>query len=229
MHPRMDLDTLAECARTRQPLPRPEPAPAAAATTPATLPEAISSTLDAAVNAVEVIVASLHAKLEQLRQEVQELRQEVIQMRQPCRAQPRTSSPVTLPPKETTVNYPELGELEDFDHSRAISLAEARKLLPGRKGSVSVEALRRWANPEKGCRPRGQDGPVLVFPTVRLENRLWTMPSWVAAFERRRVELGTAPRYNPFANERTPRSAAAAHRRAEATLDRAGIGVKKSS
>lgn len=112
--------------------------------------------------------------------------------------------------------------LDEFDARRAIGIRQVQKLVHGRNGHVSIEVLRRWANPGHGCRPCGEGGPVLVLPAVRVSGQLFTMPDWVQLFERRRLELGSRIAERP--QGRPPRSREAAHRRAEARLDRAGIG-----
>lgn len=120
----------------------------------------------------------------------------------------------------TTVN---LGiDLEaDFDLATAIELTEAAPLLRGRSGNPHPDVLRRWANPKCGC----QVGTLqLVLPTVKVGGRLLTMRRWVEAFERMRARLGQR---SPVASlPRTPKRRAAAQRRAEEELKRAGIGSR---
>lgn len=113
-------------------------------------------------------------------------------------------------------------DLRGFDGTRAITMSQARKIIRGRKGDASVETVRRWASPHTGCRPAGPDGPLLVLPAVRLNGLLYTMAEWVEAFERARQELGRRP-VRERVSHRTPRQRRAAHRRAEAYLDRKGV------
>jgi hypothetical protein len=120
-----------------------------------------------------------------------------------------------------------LEPLEEFDGEKSIDFREARKMIRGRGGMVSLEVLRRWANPERGHKPRGETGPTLVFPAVKLAGEWRTMPSWVEAFERERVRQGRgASRPQPVRPERTPRRATADHRRAQEYLKKEGMGAK---
>lgn len=114
--------------------------------------------------------------------------------------------------------------IEDvLDLSKAISLTEAAKLIRGKGGRPpSVVTLRRWANPRKGCYPQGAGGPCVVLHTVRVSGDILTTREWVEAFERARVKAGD----RLASPVRSPRAAKAAHRRAEAELDRKGIGGK---
>lgn len=107
------------------------------------------------------------------------------------------------------------------DVKRCIGLKAAAALLRGRGGKPpSLDTVRRWANPRRGYRPRGNyAGPPLVLATCRLGNDLVTLPEWVEEFERRRFQMGTT-RVMPT---RTPRQAAAALRRAEEYLDAQGV------
>jgi hypothetical protein len=78
-----------------------------------------------------------------------------------------------------------------FDLKRAIGMAKAARLLRSRGGKApNIETLRRWANPKKGCRPTGADGPKLFLRTVRIGNELLTMPEWVEHFEAERIRQG---------------------------------------
>src|SRR5438132_6781778 len=87
----------------------------------------------------------------------------------------------------------ELGiDLGTFDRQRAVSLTQATKLMKGRKGHLHREVVLRWANPRRGYRPAGPDGPVLILPIVKIDGLKLTMPEWVLAFEAMRRQL-TAP------------------------------------
>lgn len=112
-------------------------------------------------------------------------------------------------------------DLAGYDDARSIDLNQARRLIRGRRGHGNVETVRRWANPARGCRPRGPQGPVLVLPALKISGEWRTMPEWVEAFERKRQELGRQVATPPAA--RPARSREAAHHRAEAALDRAGV------
>jgi len=116
----------------------------------------------------------------------------------------------------------DLGPLEEFDDEKSIDMQEARKLMRGRAGRASLEVVRRWANPCRGCRPRGEAGPVLVLPAVKVSGGWRTMASWVAAFERERQRQGMGTRVFPQ-ESRTPKQAAAGHRRATAFLEAEGV------
>lgn len=117
---------------------------------------------------------------------------------------------------------------DPIDISRAIGLTEAAKLMRGRGGkSPSVETIRRWANPKKGCWPAGKEGPQLLLRTVRYNGELVTLPEWVQEFERLRVALGLREPLPPSERPRPMRSRMAAHRRAEEALDRMGEEIKR--
>ena len=103
-----------------------------------------------------------------------------------------------------------------------IGLAAAAKLMRGRGGKPpSIESLRRWANPLRGYRPCGPTGPTLVLQTVKLNGEFLTCERWVREFEAARERAGV--RAAPPVLARPARSRAAAHRRAEEALDRAGV------
>lgn len=115
--------------------------------------------------------------------------------------------------------------IEDFDERRSVGMNEARRMMRGRRGDgASLEVVRRYANPKRGCRPLGKAGPLLVLPAVRVGGELRTMPEWVRAFCRARAVLLSRPEA-PAARPARGREAAA--RRAEEALDRAGVGRKK--
>lgn len=105
---------------------------------------------------------------------------------------------------------------KSFDPARAITLSAASLLVRGRGGMAAcVSVLRRWANPKKGCRPRGADGPVLLFPAVKLGGHYYSLPEWVAKFEAERARLGSGwPEVLPMPRHRSKRSFDAAQRRA---------------
>ena len=78
-----------------------------------------------------------------------------------------------------------------IDLTDAIGLSTAAKRMRGRGGKApSVETVRRWANPRRGCFPQGKGGPRLVLATIRMSGELLTLPEWVEAFERDRARLG---------------------------------------
>jgi hypothetical protein len=107
-----------------------------------------------------------------------------------------------------------------FDAARQLSLTEAAKLLRGRGGKApSVDTLRRWANPNRGCRVGELQ---LLLPTVRVGGEVLTMPEWVQAFAKMRARLGVRKVLPPVA--RPARQRAAAQRRATERLKAAGIG-----
>src|SRR5258708_1171770 len=80
--------------------------------------------------------------------------------------------------------------LEQFDIDKSIDLNEACcTFLRNRVNQpVHIDEARRWAR--HGYRlPR--TNRVLVLPTVLWHNKYLTMPAWVVAFERKRIELGS--------------------------------------
>lgn len=114
----------------------------------------------------------------------------------------------------------------EVDLSRAIGLAAAAKLMRGRGGKPpSVESVRRWANPKRGCRPRGKDGPQVLLMTIRVSNELVTLPEWVQAFEAKRAQLGLRGA-QPAAPPVSDRTRQAENRRADEVLARAGIATR---
>lgn len=116
-----------------------------------------------------------------------------------------------------------------YDEQTSIGMAEARKLLHGRRrgGGVALDVVRRWA--KYGCRPAGALGPVLHFPAVKINHEWRTMPAWVEAFERARQELGRSKAQPTQRLDVSPRKRQAALRRADARLDAAGIGTRSGS
>lgn len=105
-----------------------------------------------------------------------------------------------------------------FDAAQALTMVQAARLLRGRKGNPHPDVMRRWASPLRGCRV----GPLqLLLPVVKVGGVLLTMPAWVEAFGRMRARLG---RRQAAKQARPAGRRAAAHRRAEARLDAAGIG-----
>lgn len=112
-----------------------------------------------------------------------------------------------------------------FDLSRAIGLSRAAPLMRGKGGRApSVETVRRWANPARGCYPAGAGGPHLVLRTHKLNGEILTMPEWVEAFELERVRLSDRQSAAAQPVERTSRKRQGEVKRAQARLDRAGIG-----
>lgn len=125
-----------------------------------------------------------------------------------------------------------------------ISMSEAAELMRGRGGrKLNVETVRRWANPKRGCRPLGNEGPVLLLQTARVNGYLVTTREWVLDFESERVRLGmrqggvvpaggdgaaasagVSARTAAGAGAPTRRQHVAAHRRAVERLARDGIG-----
>lgn len=111
--------------------------------------------------------------------------------------------------------------LAEYDDARSVGLEEARRLMRGRSGPVALEVARRWAG--RGCRPAGPEGPVLFLPAVKISHEWRTLPEWVRAFERKRLELETCG-VAPPPTARPERSRAAGHRHAERRLDALGCG-----
>jgi hypothetical protein len=111
---------------------------------------------------------------------------------------------------------------ENYDEACSIDLTQARKLIRGRKGGdASLEVVRRYCNPKRGCRPLGEGGPVIVLAVVKVAGRLRTMPGWVREFCEARA--AATARLPPPPTTRSKRSRDAAYRRAEEALDRAGV------
>lgn len=103
-----------------------------------------------------------------------------------------------------------------------ITLTDAAKLMRGRAGRrPSIDSIRRWASVRKGCRPSGQEGPVVYLQVVRVNGELLTTAEWVHEFERERVRLGARER-PPFLG-RTDRQRERAYKRACARLDAEGV------
>src|SRR5262245_3592761 len=113
--------------------------------------------------------------------------------------------------------------LSEFDPAAALDLAEASRLIPGRRRGerAALAVVQRWANPRRGCPTRG--GRV-VLPTVMIGGQRLTLAAWVEAFQRARVWLGTTTVTAPPAG-RTERQGRAGHRRACDELGRAGFPV----
>lgn len=117
-----------------------------------------------------------------------------------------------------------------YDDSRSLSIHEAAAMMRGQceGGRACPEVVARYANPRRGYRPHGPEGPVLVLPAIRLGGRrgqLRTMPEWVKAFERERVRLGVElARREQGEKPRPKRSFEGAQRRAGKVLDAAGVG-----
>jgi hypothetical protein len=108
---------------------------------------------------------------------------------------------------------------DDYDRRLGLSMAQASARMQGRAGKrPSLQTVRRWASPRRGCRPQGEDGPILVLPVVKIGCELSTTAAWVDWFEEMRARMGQRAR-PPELAYRTPRQAAAAHRRAAAELD----------
>lgn len=117
---------------------------------------------------------------------------------------------------------------ETFDLARAIDMIDAAKLVRGRGGRrINVQTVRRFANPKRGCKPLGSDGPWLVLPTVWHSGSRLTMPEWVAVFEAARIAAGRGA-IRSRTPGRTGRQETAAQRRAKAELERQGFGRVKA-
>jgi hypothetical protein len=103
---------------------------------------------------------------------------------------------------------------------RAIGLAEAAKSMrPGRNGRPPTpKTLRAYADPDRGYRPLGWNGPPVVLMTVRVGQYICTLPEWVERFERERAEVGTMLRVR--VKVENSRSRKASIRRANEYLDR---------
>ena len=81
---------------------------------------------------------------------------------------------ITLP-----VSYAEL------DRAKALTLREIRSqfCVKGPTGQrISLDSLRRWASPKKGCHPIGPSGPVVILPLLKVGGGLLAMPQWVSWF-----------------------------------------------
>lgn len=111
----------------------------------------------------------------------------------------------------------------EFDLSQAIGLTDAAKLMHGRGGKhPSIESVRRWGNPRRGCFPAGKDGPRLLLETRRINGEILTMAAWVAEFEQARARMGVRPvdtRPAPRSSKQRER----AYRKAEASLEAKGV------
>lgn len=109
---------------------------------------------------------------------------------------------------------------------RTITLTEAAKLLRMHGRTPHLGSVRRWADPRRGYRPRGYTGPAAILKTLRVGQAILTLPEWVREFAEERLRLGLE-QDRPAVPARSPRAQAAGHRRAEAELDRAGVGTRK--
>ena len=118
-----------------------------------------------------------------------------------------------------------MGQIEDLTEEqmgRLIGLAAAAKLVRGRWGGPpNLGTVRGWAR--DGYRPAGWRGEPAVLRTVVMGRDYLTLPEWVEEFARERLRLGQLARRPPLV-EPAPRTRKASIRRAEAALDRAGIG-----
>jgi hypothetical protein len=109
----------------------------------------------------------------------------------------------------------------DFDVEKAIGLSEAAKMLRGRGGKrPHVETLRRWAT--RGCAAGKQK---ILLRSILLNGERLTTVEWVKSFDRARIVAGLDEEVVPVqsARERTK-----SVERANAYLDRVGVGTKKS-
>lgn len=117
--------------------------------------------------------------------------------------------------------------MTSFDIHKAINLSKAALLVRGKGGNpITVETLRRWANPKRGCFPAGKEGPRLVLPTHKANGEILVMPDWVTWFEEERARLserGPKPAPAPMPTTKQRRREIG---RAAKGLDEAGIGVK---
>lgn len=86
--------------------------------------------------------------------------------------------------------YPLAIDLDTFAGDRALTLVEAcQQILRGRGGRrLHAEVARRWIT--RGCRPAGDDGPLLYLPALLWCGAWHTMPEWCRLFEEKRRELG---------------------------------------
>jgi hypothetical protein len=84
-----------------------------------------------------------------------------------------------------------LVDLDTFDPARAISLRDAIQAgyftIKGRRPCLQV--VQRWANPNRGCAPVGENGPRLILPTLKVGVSKLTMPEWCEAFVRERQAM----------------------------------------
>lgn len=88
--------------------------------------------------------------------------------------------------------------VDTFDPDKALSLTAAAAMIPAtrKEGPVHSELLRRWAL--AGYRAWA-GGPVVRLPHLRISGQILTMPDWVRAFQRKRVELGVRKAEPPAA------------------------------
>jgi hypothetical protein len=92
-------------------------------------------------------------------------------------------------------------DYRSFNIKDAITLEQARPLVLGRKGPVVIESLRNWC--KRGIRI---DKALLFFPSVKLNNKHFTMREWVERFEEARREPSARPlakRLEPASRTRT--------------------------
>lgn len=109
-----------------------------------------------------------------------------------------------------------------LDPKTAITMAEARALIRGRRGHIALEVLRRWSNPNRGCRIHGVQ---LVLPSLKVAGVLLTMREWVEQFERTRIRLSVRQVDRKFVEGlRSPRQKKRDQDEADAGLRAAGMG-----
>lgn len=119
--------------------------------------------------------------------------------------------------------HPLLPPLCEFNLDQAITMVEvAQRVRAPQGGRLNIAVVWRWTTWGYTC--RYWHGEPLILPTVMIGRRRYTMPQWLSAFERARVEMGsrTTTARTP---QRTDRQSAAAHRRAVKSLEKAGFSV----
>jgi hypothetical protein len=116
-------------------------------------------------------------------------------------------------------------DLTEEQLKRVMTLSQAAKLMRGRDGKhPHITNVRRWANPRRGW--RAPDGTVHVLRCAKVSAQLVTLPEWVRAFELVRMGESDKARRAAGPMPRTPTQRAAAARRANARLDKRGVGGK---
>ena len=74
---------------------------------------------------------------------------------------------------------------ENLDPSQGLTIRDIREHLGFRGPSgkqLTLQTLRRWSNPKRGCQPIGKDGPIILLPMLKINGGLITMPDWLEWF-----------------------------------------------
>ena len=72
----------------------------------------------------------------------------------------------------------------NLDNSQALILRDVREHLGFRGPSgkrLTLQTLRRWANPKRGCQPV-KNGPIVLLPMLKWGSELITMADWIEWF-----------------------------------------------